>query len=75
MVPELRPPTCPRMPVSVAPWLAHPVSGAWHVAQLMVPSAESRPSKYNCAPSRILASVCGLSAGMGTGGADVLARN
>ncbi|MNC92680.1 hypothetical protein D3C83_91480 [compost metagenome] len=45
MEPELRPPTWPPMPVSVGLWLAHPASGMWQVAQLMVLSADSRGSK------------------------------
>jgi hypothetical protein len=45
MVPELRPPTCPLMPVSVGWGLAHPVRGSWQVAQLIVLSADSRVSK------------------------------
>ena len=72
-VPELRVPMRPPMPVSTLSWFAQAVSGAWHVAQLTVSSAESRGSKKSRRPSSTLSLVCGLSDGTVTGGSARLA--
>ena len=63
----LRPPTCAWVPMLVARPSVNPMTGLWHVAQLTVPSEDSRASKKSWRPSSTFAGVIGLSSGTGGG--------
>ena len=64
MVGALRWPTRPWIPIDAGLPSVKARAGSWHVAQVTVPSPESRLSKNSFSPNETVAGVSGLPGGM-----------